>query len=123
MERALERMEKLSRPVLNHKKMNLEMESSDRSGNDVIILKEVSKQFADQLLFKNVTMDVKFQERVAIVGENGTGKSTLLKLILRQIDADEGEVRIGSNVKIGYLSQHYFPTMMMKPLLKHFVMK
>lgn len=108
MERALERMEKLSRPVLNHKKMNLEMESSDRSGNDVIILKEVSKQFADQLLFKNVTMDVKFQERVAIVGENGTGKSTLLKLILRQIDADEGEVRIGSNVKIGYLSQHLF---------------
>ncbi|MEK5171882.1 ABC-F type ribosomal protection protein [Heyndrickxia sp. FSL K6-6286] len=108
MERALERMEKLSRPVLNHKKMNLEMESSDRSGNDVIILKEVSKQFADQLLFKNVTMDVKFQERVAIVGENGTGKSTLLKLILRQIDADEGEVKIGSNVKIGYLSQHLF---------------
>ncbi|OJH16849.1 ABC transporter ATP-binding protein [Bacillus obstructivus] len=108
MERALERMEKLSRPVLNHKKMNLEMESSDRSGNDVIILKEVSKQFADQMLFKNVTMDVKFQERVAIVGENGTGKSTLLKLILRQIDADEGEVKIGSNVKIGYLSQHLF---------------
>lgn len=108
MERALERMEKLSRPVLNHKKMNLEMESSDRSGNDVILLKEVSKQFADQLLFKNVTMDVKFQERVAIVGENGTGKSTLLKLILRQINADEGEVKIGSNVKIGYLSQHLF---------------
>ncbi|MFE8701421.1 ribosomal protection-like ABC-F family protein [Cytobacillus sp. FJAT-54145] len=108
MERALERMEKLNRPILNRKKMNLEMDSADRSGKDVVTIKEASKGYGEQLLFKNVNLDVKFQQRVAIVGENGTGKSTLLKMILNQIEADEGTVRIGSNVKIGYLSQHIF---------------
>lgn len=108
MERALERMEKLDRPVLQRKKMKLEMESSNRSGNDVISLQGVSKRFGDKLLFKNVNMHVRYQQRAAIIGENGTGKSTLLKLILRQFTPDKGEVRIGSNVKIGYLSQHVF---------------
>ena len=108
MERALERMEKLDRPVLQRKKMKLEMESSNRSGNDVISLQGVSKRFGDKLLFKNVNMHVRYQQRAAIIGENGTGKSTLLKLILQQFTPDEGEVRIGSNVKIGYLSQHVF---------------
>ncbi|MFC4557309.1 ribosomal protection-like ABC-F family protein [Virgibacillus kekensis] len=108
MERALERMEKLNRPILNRKKMNLEMETSDRSGNDVIMLKDVSKCFDDKLLFESVNMHITYQNRAAIIGENGTGKSTLLKLILQQLYPDKGEVRIGSNVKIGYLSQSIF---------------
>lgn len=108
MERALERMEKLNRPTLNRKKMNLKMESSNRSGKDVIILQDVSKSFRDQLLFKHVNMHVTYQQRIAVVGENGTGKSTLIKLILHQFNPDEGEIRIGSNVKMGYLSQHIF---------------
>ncbi|GAE32886.1 ribosomal protection-like ABC-F family protein [Halalkalibacter hemicellulosilyticus] len=108
MERALERMEKLTRPILNRKKMNLEIETSDRSGNDVIMLKDVSKCFGDKLLFEGVNMHISYQDRVAIIGENGTGKSTLLKLILQQLYPDKGEVRIGSNVKIGYLSQSIF---------------
>ncbi|MBS4190531.1 ABC-F type ribosomal protection protein [Bacillus sp. FJAT-49705] len=108
MERALERMEKLSRPNLNRKKMGLEMESTDRSGKDVAILKGVSMAFGDQHLFHSVNMHVTYQQRVAIVGENGSGKSTLLKILLQQIRANEGEVRLGSNVKIGYLTQHIF---------------
>ncbi|SES76957.1 ABC transporter [Salinibacillus kushneri] len=108
MERSLEKMEKLQRPVLNRKKMNLEMDASDRSGNDVIMLSDVSKGFGDQLLFEQVNMHIKYQERAAIIGENGTGKSTLIKLILQQFIADEGEVRLGSNVKMGYLSQNVF---------------
>ncbi|WP_047985468.1 ribosomal protection-like ABC-F family protein [Ornithinibacillus californiensis] len=108
MERALERMEKLNRPVLNRKKMNLEMEAADRSGKDVISINDVAKQFGDKQLFKNVNMHVSYQDRVAIIGENGTGKSTLIKMVLSHVEADEGEVRIGSNVKIGYLSQHIF---------------
>lgn len=110
MERALERMEKLYRPILNRKKMNLEMDGSDRSGNDVIMLKDVAKCFNDKLLFEHVSMHITYQNRAAIIGENGTGKSTLLKLILQQLDPDQGEVRVGSNVKIGYLSQHIFST-------------
>ncbi|PAD87728.1 ABC transporter ATP-binding protein [Niallia circulans] len=106
MERAIERMEKLSRPNMNRKKMNFEMESSDRSGKDVIQLRNVSKKFGEQILFQDVQMKISYKDRVAIIGENGTGKSTLLKMILQQIKADEGEIKIGSNVKIGYLSQH-----------------
>ncbi|WP_027963745.1 ribosomal protection-like ABC-F family protein [Halalkalibacillus halophilus] len=108
MERALERMRKLNRPILNRKKMNLEMETSDRSGNDVIMLEGVAMSFGDNLLFKDVNMHITYQDRVAIIGENGTGKSTLLKLILDQFEPDEGEVRVGRNVKIGYLSQRIF---------------
>lgn len=108
MERALEKMDKLSRPILNRKKMNLEIDASDRSGKDVIMLKDVSKAFGEKQLFKNVNMQIAFQDRTAIIGENGTGKSTLLKLILDELSADTGEVRVGSNVKSGYLSQNVY---------------
>lgn len=109
MERALERMEKINRPVLNRKKMNLEMETADRSGKDVMVLKGVGKGFGENQLFTDVNIHIRYKERTAIVGENGTGKSTLIQLVLKELEADAEEVRIGSNVKIGYLSQHLFP--------------
>ncbi|WP_047982343.1 ribosomal protection-like ABC-F family protein [Ornithinibacillus contaminans] len=108
MERALERMEKLDRPILQRKKMGFEVEAADRSGKDVVMLKDVTKRFADRTLFKQVNMHITYQDRVAIIGENGTGKSTLINLILNNLSPDEGEVLVGSNVKIGYLSQHTF---------------
>lgn len=120
MERALERMEKLNRPVLQRKKMKLEMAAGDRSGKDVIRLKGVSKRFGEKLLFKDVNMHVAYQQRAAIIGENGTGKSTLIKMILQQFAPDEGEVRIGSNVKIGYLSQHIFSEVKGETVLEAF---
>jgi ATPase subunit of ABC transporter with duplicated ATPase domains len=107
MEKALERMEKLNRPVVN-RKMNMDLDSTDRSGKDVVYMKEVSKSFGNQNLFDEVDIHVQFQDRMAIVGDNGTGKSTLIKMILGEIEADKGEVRRGSNVKVGYLSQHVF---------------
>ncbi|MCM3584133.1 ABC-F type ribosomal protection protein [Mesobacillus maritimus] len=109
MERALERMEKLERPILNRRKMNLQLNSSERSGKDVIMLSGVSKSFKKKLLFEEVNIHIQHGERVAIVGENGSGKSTLIKLVLQEFHADNGHIRIGSNVKIGYLSQHTFP--------------
>ncbi|MEI3598720.1 MULTISPECIES: ribosomal protection-like ABC-F family protein [unclassified Oceanobacillus] len=108
MERALERMDKLNRPVLGRKKMGLEMEAGERSGKDVIQLRDVKKSFSGKQLFADISMHLVYQERAAIIGENGSGKSTLLKLILGEIAADGGEIQIGSNVKIGYLSQHVF---------------
>ena len=120
MERALERMEKVNRPILNRKKMNLEMETSGRSGKDVILLKDVSKCFDDKQLFEQVNMHIAFQDRTAIIGENGTGKSTLLKLILEEIPADNGEVRVGSNVKVGYLSQNVFSSVENETLIEAF---
>lgn len=111
MERALERMEKLKKPILERKQMGLQFEGQGRSGKDVVVMKEVSKGFADHPLFKEVNLHVRFQERAAIVGRNGTGKTTLLKLLLEEIEPDAGEIRIGSSVKIGYLSQHAYGNM------------
>lgn len=111
MERALERMEKLKKPILERKQMGLQFEGQERSGKDVVVMKEVSKGFADDFLFNEANLHVRFQERAAIVGRNGTGKTTLLKLLLEEIEPDAGEIRIGSSVKIGYLSQHAYVNM------------
>lgn len=111
MERALERMEKLKKPILERKQMGLQFEGQERSGKDVVVMKEVSKRFAEHLLFNEANLHVRFQERAPIVGRNGTGKTTLLKLLLEEIEPDAGEIRIGSSVKIGYLSQHAYGNM------------
>ncbi|WJE53019.1 ABC-F type ribosomal protection protein [Bacillus cereus] len=108
MERALERMEKLKKPIIERKQMGLQFEGQERSGKDVVVMKGVSKGFADCALFQEANLHVRFQERAAIVGRNGTGKTTLLKLLLEEIKPDAGEIRIGSGVKIGYLSQHAY---------------
>lgn len=120
MERALERMEKLHRPILNRKKIHLEMAAADRSGKDVISLKDVSIGFEDKKLFERVHMHIAYQDRAAIIGENGTGKSTLLKLILKELTADEGEVRVGSNVKAGYLAQSVFSVLNEETVIEAF---
>lgn len=106
MERALARIEKVERPVLNRKKMNFELDSGVRSGKDVLFFKEVKKSFGSRELFNGIHLQLKYQDRAAIIGENGSGKTTLLKFIKNEISPDQGEIRLGSNVKIGYLSQH-----------------
>ncbi len=105
MEKALERIELVKRPKIE-KKMNLHLEASERSGKEVITIENVTKSFKTPL-FKNVNFSVFWQDRLAIVGENGTGKSTLLKMILGSVKPDEGQCIIGSNVKIGYLAQQF----------------
>ncbi|MDA2439730.1 ABC-F type ribosomal protection protein [Bacillus cereus] len=111
MERALERIEKLKRPILERKQMGLQFEGQERSGKDVVVMKEVSKGFAGRPLFEQANLHVRFQERAAIVGHNGTGKTTLLKLLLKEMEPDAGAIRMGSSVKIGYLSQHAYENM------------
>ncbi|MBP1943783.1 ATPase subunit of ABC transporter with duplicated ATPase domains [Bacillus luteolus] len=106
MEKALERIEKLKRPILDRKKMGLQFESASRSGKDVIVVKDVSTAFGEKVLLKNANMTLHFGERAAIVGQNGTGKSTLLKQILREVPTQNGEISVGGSVRIGYLSQH-----------------
>lgn len=106
MERALARMEKLDRPILNRKKMNFELETGGRSGKDVLVIKDARKVFGTRELFSGVNLQLQYRDRAAIVGENGSGKTTLLKFIQGELNPDSGEARLGSNVKIGYLSQH-----------------
>ncbi|MFI8684397.1 ribosomal protection-like ABC-F family protein [Rossellomorea sp. NPDC077527] len=107
MERALERMEKIKRPILDRKKMGLEFEESDRSGKIVFSMEDVSKAYGEKTLFEKAGLNVHFKDRTAIVGQNGTGKSTIIKMLLGEETADNGVVKLGSNVKLGYLSQHF----------------
>ncbi|MFJ5715344.1 ribosomal protection-like ABC-F family protein [Neobacillus sp. NPDC093127] len=108
MQRALDRIEKFDRPKIDVKKMAIDFEANNRSGKDVIVLEDVSKRFGIRTLFDHVNMHIQYKDRTAIVGENGTGKSTILKMILKECETDSGVVKVGSNVKIGYLSQHVF---------------
>ena len=106
MEKALARIETIKRPILDQKKINLDFHIHRRSGKDVVILEEVRKQFNGEMLFDLLNFHVRFQERIAIIGENGSGKSTILKMILGLETADKGSVKLGSNLSIGFLSQH-----------------
>ncbi|MGP4082077.1 ribosomal protection-like ABC-F family protein [Pseudalkalibacillus sp. R45] len=105
MERALERMDKIDRPKLERQTAALGFNSAKRSGKDVVIFEYVTKDIGDRMLFENLSMLLQYRERAAIIGKNGVGKSTILRLILGEIEADHGNIRIGASVKIGYLSQ------------------
>lgn len=106
IEKAIARIELLDRPVLAKKQMALGFQMAERSGKDVVRVEEVWKEFGERTLFQDVNMHIRFGERVAIVGSNGTGKSTLLNMILGKGEPDAGEIKLGSGVSIGYLSQH-----------------
>lgn len=106
MEKMLERMELVRKPN-NEKVMNLQLQVGNRAGKEVFELRDVMHGFAEEILFMDVHLSVYWQDRLAIVGNNGTGKSTLLKILLQQITPITGEVRQGSNVKVGYLAQQF----------------
>ncbi|MGG4169213.1 ribosomal protection-like ABC-F family protein [Rossellomorea vietnamensis] len=105
MEKALERMEKIDRPQLNRRKMKLTLDHSDRSGTDVMVMENVSKKYDDKVIVNDGNMGLRYQDKIVLLGNNGVGKSTILKMIMGDIPPDKGKIAIGSNVKIGYLSQ------------------
>ncbi|MRG86303.1 ribosomal protection-like ABC-F family protein [Salinibacillus xinjiangensis] len=105
MERALERMEKLNKPLLDPKKMALSFQSEQRSGKDVVRLTDVHKEYGSNKVLEGLKLHIRFQDRLAIVGPNGSGKSTILRLIMETETPTSGKVEIGSQVQIGYLSQ------------------
>ncbi|MBB4823035.1 ATPase subunit of ABC transporter with duplicated ATPase domains [Sporosarcina luteola] len=106
MERALERMEKIKKPLVDPKKMALSFEPTERSGKEVVVMENVCKSFGLKKVLSEATLHVYWKDRAAIVGPNGSGKSTILKLLIGQLTVDEGLCKLGSNVKIGFLSQH-----------------
>lgn len=105
-EKALQRMEKLEKPENLPAKMRLHLTPKVISGNDVIKVENLKKAFDnDSPLFQNVSFEVKRGEKVAIIGANGVGKSTLFKILLGKVNQSEGEISIGTNVHIGYYDQ------------------
>ena len=85
--------------------MNLLFSPRIQSGNDVLSIEHLSKSFDTETLFTDISFDLKRGERVAIIGDNGSGKTTILKIINNLVDADGGTVRLGTNVEIGYYDQ------------------
>lgn len=104
-EKALEKIERLDRPADIDAEMDLRLEPNITSGNDVLFGEGLSKSFGNLSLFRNVSLDIKRGERVAIIGNNGTGKTTLLKIINGILEPDCGELRTGVKVHIGYYDQ------------------
>ncbi|WP_099221759.1 ribosomal protection-like ABC-F family protein [Listeria costaricensis] len=105
MERALERMELVKKPVLEQKEMRLQFENGGRGSGEIVRAEGIWLSFGEKPIFEEAELLIKQGERVAIVGENGAGKSTLLKLCLGELTPDAGEFRIGPSVQVAYLSQ------------------
>lgn len=104
-EKALDRMEKLEKPV-DERAIRFQFEARRRTGEDVLMINEVSKSFGEKHLFSDFSLHVRAGDRIALIGPNGVGKSTLIKLITGDVPSDTGDIRYGSNVDIGYYDQH-----------------
>jgi ATP-binding cassette subfamily F protein 3 len=106
-EKQLAKIERLEKPEEIDNEMRLALTPSVTSGNDVLSVKDLSKSFDDKLLFSNVSFEVKRGEHIAVIGANGTGKTTLLKILNEMEPADTGSFRLGTNVEIGYYDQEH----------------
>ena len=104
MEKRIARLRKTDKPRKDRK---LEIKFGEREfrGDEVMVIKDLKKSFGDRTLFQHVDLEVVGGERIALLGDNGTGKSTLIKMIMGEERPDEGKIRLGPTVKIGYLPQ------------------
>ncbi len=103
----LEKMDVLEKPTEVRTDMRIRLTPRKKSGNDVLTVEKLGKAFGRQLLFENVDFEIKRGEHVAVIGDNGTGKTTLLKILNRVLLPDSGSFRLGMNVEIGYYDQEH----------------
>ena len=106
LEKRLEKVEVVDRPTLADSKIRLSAEKVNRSGKIVLNAENLEKSFPPKKLFSDISFTLFYQDKLCIMGENGGGKTTLLKIILGEIEADSGSFTIGSNIKLGYLPQN-----------------
>ena len=104
-EKNLEKMDRIEKPDNLPNKMKLTLTPQIISGNDVIFAENLCKKFPDKALFENVNMDVKRGDKIAIIGPNGVGKSTLFKILLNEEKCDGGSMKFGASVNVGYYDQ------------------
>lgn len=117
-EKMLDKVERLDKPTEVKSDMKLTLTPHKTSGNDVLQIQGLSKRFGNQNLFENISFEIKRGEHVAIIGDNGTGKTTLLKIINELIPADSGTIKLGANVEIGYYDQEHHVLHMDKTLFE-----
>ena len=106
-EKLLDKIEVIDKPITEQETMHFKLEPAKESGNDVLSVEGLSKAFGGNRLFDNVSFEIKKGEKVALIGNNGTGKTTILKIINHIIDTDAGKVKLGANVEIGYYDQEH----------------
>ena len=106
IEKRLEKMETLDKVDINTKSLNLNFNMKNRSGKDVLEIKNLRKKFSEKLLFENANLNLNYGEKVALLGNNGTGKTTLIKIILGQDNNFDGDFKLGTSIKIGYIPQN-----------------
>lgn len=117
-EKMLDKIEVLEKPSEVRADMHLKLEPKYTSGNDVLHVEDLSKSFGSLTLFEHLGFDIKKGEHVAIIGDNGTGKTTILKLINELLVPDTGLIRLGTNVSIGYYDQEHHVLHMDKTLFE-----
>jgi ATP-binding cassette subfamily F protein 3 len=103
----LDKLERLEKPTEIDADMKLALIPRVLSGNDVLSVRGISKSFGDNHLFDDVSFEIKRGEHVALIGDNGTGKTTILKIINGLLEADSGKIVLGSNVEVGYYDQEH----------------
>lgn len=106
-EKMLDKMERLEKPQEIHDEMRLTLTPDVESGNDVLLVEGLSKSFDGKTIFSNVNIDIKRGERIALIGNNGTGKTTILKIINQLLPKDSGKITLGAQVHIGYYDQEH----------------
>lgn len=105
MEKRIDRIDKIDKPFEDRKNIKLAFDSSGRSGKEVLVMEDIAAGYDGVKLFENVALDLRYQDRVALVGKNGIGKSTLFKLILGTQEPMDGSFKLGAKVHVGYLAQ------------------
>lgn len=104
-EKVLEKMEKIEAPTHAKEASKIKFEALVKSGYDVLHIENMAKSYGDKSLFSNLNLDLKRGEKVALIGENGRGKTTLFKIIMDKVEADKGVKVLGTNVNVGYYDQ------------------
>lgn len=106
-EKMLDKIERLDKPQEVHDEMRLSLTPDIESGNDVLLVEGLAKSYGDNTLFTNLGIDIKRGEHVALIGNNGTGKTTILKIINQLIPKDAGKIVLGAQVHVGYYDQEH----------------
>ena len=106
IEKRLEKMEVLEKVNLDKKTIDLKFNLENRSGKDVLQIDNLTKKFGEKVIFENTNIHLCYGEKIALIGKNGTGKSSLLKMILKEDKDYYGNIKLGASIKIGYIPQN-----------------
>lgn len=123
IEKRLEKMNIEENVKKNQKPFNLTFNIENRTGNDVITIENLTKKYEQKILFENANLNIYYGEKIALMGENGTGKSTLLKIILKQDSNFQGKLKISEKSQIGYIPQNIMFEEKRKTVLEYFLEK